>query len=118
MSSMSTFLEARCSRRQFRIASLLLLLGAFGLPLAMTRLGAPHWIGFLLGAPIYILLVVLTYRRLVDAAFSGGWIVLMIFVFNIGPMWNGIHLGNLVSLMPVVLACVAPQRSEIARVAT
>ena len=118
MPFMSKLLEARCSRRQHWIASLLLLLGAFALPLAMGRLGAPHWIGFLLGAPIYILLVVLTYRRLIDAALSGGWIVLMIFVFNIGPMWNGIHLGNLVSLIPVVLACIAPQRSQTGRLAT
>ncbi|MBA2932703.1 hypothetical protein HZF05_01215 [Sphingomonas sp. CGMCC 1.13654] len=100
------------------MASTILLIAAFGLPSLIALLGAPPWMGFLLGAAFYILLILLTYQRLRDAPFSSGWIVLMIFSFNVGPAWNGIQLGFLLNLVPVIVAGIAPAKPEIERLAT
>ncbi|MXO59684.1 hypothetical protein GRI89_09045 [Altererythrobacter salegens] len=62
--------------------------------------------------------IVITYRRLRDAALSGGWIGFMILVFNFGPEWNGFHLGNFINLLPAFLARIAPPNSEANQQAT
>lgn len=106
---MRSTLESFAAPAPYRRASILLLLASFGLPIAIALLGGPDWLGFLTGAPAYLLLIVLTYRRLRDGALSGGWIALMVFAFNFGPSLDGpgpitFYLGNMLNLVPVILA--------------
>jgi uncharacterized membrane protein YhaH (DUF805 family) len=96
---------------RYRIAATALLVASYGMLLVVRLLGAPDWLGAILGLPLYVLLTVITYRRLRDAALSGGWIVLMILAFNVGPSWNGFHLSNLIILVPIILAWIAPANS-------
>jgi len=98
---------------QYRAASVVLLAVAFGLPIGIEGLSWPSWFGFAVGAPAYVALIILTYHRMRDAALSGGWIALMILVFNVGPAWEGpgsvtLHLGNLINVLPVFLGWIVP----------
>lgn len=108
---MGSMLESWSTFTRYRLVSVVLLLAWFGLVLGTPRLDGPDWLGALFGLLLYVLLIVLTYRRLRDAALAGGWITLMIIGFNVGPSWNGFHLGNLINLVPVVLAWVTPPNS-------
>ena len=108
---MALTLQSLADRARYRVASVLLIAVIYGSILTVRLLGAPDWWAALAGLPLYILLIVITYRRLRDAALSGGWIVLMILVFNFGPEWNGFHLSNLINLLPVIPAWVTPTNS-------
>ncbi|MNE72854.1 hypothetical protein D3C80_1688300 [compost metagenome] len=77
------------------------------------RLGVTDWIASITSLPIFIALVVLTFRRLRDAGQSAWWIVLMILVMNFGPEWGGLppplkfHLSHILHLVPVALGWLA-----------
>ncbi|MEG3148481.1 hypothetical protein U1769_01190 [Sphingomonas sp. ZT3P38] len=110
---MRSMLETCAAPAPYRRASILLLLASFGLPIVLAQVGGPYWLGFLLGAPAYVLLTMMTYRRLRDGAFSGAWVGLMIVVLNVGPSWDGpgpliFHLGNVILMIPVLLAWIIP----------
>lgn len=96
---------------RYRIASMALLVATYGSLLMVRLLGGPEWLAAVFGLPLYILLIVITYRRLRDAALSGGWIGFMILTFNFGPSWNGLYLSNLIHLVPVILAWTVPANS-------
>jgi uncharacterized membrane protein YhaH (DUF805 family) len=100
----------------YRFVAGLLLLLALVVPFAIQSVQGPDWLGALIGLPAYITLIVVTYRRLKDAALSGGWIWSMIIVANIGPSWQGpgdteLYLGNLIIFIPLTLAWVTPANS-------
>ena len=101
---MISFVHACSARTPYRLASTVLLLVISAIPPIVAALRGPDWIDGLIGIPLYMLLTVITYFRLRDAALAGAWVVLMIMVFNVGPAWNGYHLGNLINLVPIVLA--------------
>jgi len=101
---MGSFVQSCAARTPYRIVSVILLLAAPGIPATLTALGGPDWIGALIGIALYILLAVITYYRLRDAALAGAWIFLMIISFNVGPAWHGWHIGSLVNLVPILLA--------------
>lgn len=96
---------------RYRVVSTLLIVVVYGLLLTARLTGTPEWLAAIACLPLYTLLIVITYRRLRNAALSGGWIGFMILVFNVGPEWNGFHLGNLINLLPVILAWAAPTNS-------
>lgn len=109
---MGLTLQSLSERSRYRIAAIVLLAAAYGWLLLVRLTGNPDWIGALIGLPLYTFLIYLTYRRLRDAALSGGWIVFMIAAFNFGPDWNGFHLSILINLLPVGLAWIAPSISQ------
>lgn len=98
--------------QNYRWASVALI-GAVNLvPVLMVALGAPDWMALLVALPIYVALVVLTYRRLRNAGLTGWWIVWMILAFNFGPRWEGpapltFYLSHLLHLIPVALGWLA-----------
>ena len=97
----------------YRWAAVLLSLVSIGLPLCISLSGGFDWLAFLSGLPAYIILIILTYHRLSDASLSGGWVILMIMAFNVGPSWDGpgplhLYLSHLVILIPVVLGLITP----------
>ncbi len=104
---MQSLVQSFSKPAPYRIVSIVLLIAAFGIPAITDALGAPDWLGFLLGLPPYVLLIVITHHRLRDAATSSGWIILMILTFNVGPVWQGYHLGVLVNLAPVIFGWIA-----------
>ena len=108
---MSLTLQSLSERSSYRVTSIALLTAAYGWLLLVRLTGYPEWIGVIIGLPLYIFLIVITYRRLRDAALAGGWIILMILVFNFGPEWNGFHVSLLINLLPVALAWIAPSNS-------
>ena len=113
---MATFIHRLSAIQNYRWASVSLIVTMILLPVLMVRLGALEWVASLAGLPVYVALVVLTYRRLTDANLTGWWIVLMILVINIGPQWDGLepltfHVSHLIHLIPVALGWLvrAPQ---------
>ncbi len=107
MDAILDFLDANAVLPRYRLASVALLMAGVGPSLAGRLFGWPDWVG-LLGLPFDVLLVVLTYKRLRDAALAGAWIWLMVFTFNIGPSWQGFHLGNLINFIPMVMGLIVP----------
>ena len=93
---------------RYRWSSIALLVIALGLLVLVDCLGIPHWLGVILSLSLLILLDILTYWRLREAALSGGWIVLAIVSFNVGPAWHGYHVGSLVNFIPMLMAWFAP----------
>lgn len=110
MDAILDFLDANAVLPRYRLVSIALLVAGLGPSLAGRLLGGPDWVG-LLGLPFDVLLVVLTYKRLRDAALAGAWIWLMVFTFNIGPSWQGFHLGNLINFIPMVMGWIVPANS-------
>jgi len=108
---MASTLQSFSELPRYKVASVLLVVVIYGLLLTARLAGAPDWLAAIAFFPLYILLIVITYRRLRNAALSGGWIGFMILVFNVGPEWNGFYLGNLINLLPVILAWAAPADS-------
>lgn len=113
---MATFIHRLSAIQNYRWASVSLIATMILLPVLMVRLGASEWVASLAGLPVYVALVVLTYRRLRDANLTGWWIVLMILVINNGPQWDGLepltfHVSHLIHLIPVALGWLvrAPQ---------
>lgn len=97
----------------YRWASLILLLAVLLIPVAVTALGGPQWLAFLLGLPAFLLLAVVTNGRLRDAGLSGAWVLLLLLIVNVGPVWHGpapldLYLGNLVNLIPIALGWTVP----------
>jgi len=105
---MATFVHRLSAIQNYRWASVALIATMILLPVLMVRLGALEWVAALAGLPVYVALIVLTYRRLRDANLSGWWIVLMILVIDVGPYWEGLepltfHVSHLIHLIPVAL---------------
>jgi uncharacterized membrane protein YhaH (DUF805 family) len=105
---MRNFLKSYARLRPYRLASLtLVVLLALDLS-AVETLGGPEWLAFLLGLPIYIALVGITYHRLRDAHLSANWLILMIISPTFGPKWEGsgwlvLYASNLLLLVPIAL---------------
>ena len=108
---MAVTLQKLSELPRYRVASLLLIVAVYGLLLTARFTGSPEWLAAIACLPLYTLLIVITYRRLRNAALSGGWIGFMILIFNLGPEWNGFYLGNLINLLPVILAWAVPTNS-------
>lgn len=105
---MTSFSHRLSEIQNYRWASAALIVAMILLPVLMVRLGALEWVATLATLPIFLTLVVLTYRRLRNAHLTGWWIVLMILVLNFGPSWEGLepltlHLSHLIHLIPVAL---------------
>ena len=117
MRAMPRIVERLYQRGAYIGASLVLLAAAaLVLPCAVVAVGGPVWLGFLLGIALLILLTIVTYGRLRNAALSGSWVVLMLIVFEVGPSWVGppplvLHLSDLVYLIPVIMGWAAPGRA-------
>ena len=100
----------------YRQASAALILLFLVLTIGVVQLGGPGWLGGLLGLPVYLFLVVLTYRRLKELGHAGGWIVLMVMALNFGPKWEGpepvvFYLSHLLHLVPVAIGWL-PNRQK------
>jgi uncharacterized membrane protein YhaH (DUF805 family) len=94
--------------QNYRWASVALIGAVILVPVLAVALGASDWIAVLVALPIYVALVVLTYRRLRNAGLTGWWIVWMILALNFGPRWDGpapltFYLSHLLHLIPVAL---------------
>jgi uncharacterized membrane protein YhaH (DUF805 family) len=97
----------------YRSAATTLLVAGLGLPICIALLGGPDLLGVVVGISALLCLTVVTYRRLRDAALSGGWIALFLLSINIGPSWDApgpihFYLFNLVALVPILMAWFAP----------
>jgi uncharacterized membrane protein YhaH (DUF805 family) len=115
---MATFFHRLSAIQNYRWASVALIAAMILLPVLMMRLGALEWVASLAGLPVYVALVVLTYRRLRDANLSGWWIVLMILVVNLGPRGDGLepitfYVSHLIYLIPVALGWLAPAPGNV-----
>eukprot|EP01035_Chromulina_nebulosa_P002313 gene2313-3122_t len=109
---------AQCAERApYRRASVMLLVMALALPIALDIWYAPDWLSvlvvFSICLPAYILLCTLTYRRLRNAWLAGGWVWLMIIVTHVGPAWHvsphhDFRLGDAIGLIPILLAWCMP----------
>jgi hypothetical protein len=123
---MRDLLKRHSSRRDYRLASVLLTIASIAIPLstALISTGTPNmdlWgmLAFLLGLPFYVGLVVLTYYRFQRAAVSSAWLVFMVFLFHVGPRWVpagalDFHPSGLIALLPVVIGWLAPDTNELA----
>ena len=105
---MATFFHRLSTIQNYRWASVALIAVMIVIPVLLLRLGASEWVASLASLPIYVALVVLTFRRLRNANLTGWWIVLMILVLNFGPQWDGLepltfYLSHLLHLIPVAL---------------
>ena len=84
-------------------------------PMAALAIEAPQWAAVLIfGLPVYITLIVTTWRRLRAVKLSDGWIALMLVVIHIGPYWEGpwesrFYLTDLIGLIPVALGWLHPR---------
>lgn len=78
-------------------------------PMVALSIGAPRWAAVLFfGLPIYITLIVTTWRRLRTVGRSQGWIALMLVVIHIGPYFEGpweskFYFTDLIALIPIAL---------------
>lgn len=61
---------------------------------------------------IYLIAVVATFHELRERGRSGWWIFLMITKINIGPLWLGLSLGAVVTLLRVFLAMSSAPRLD------
>lgn len=116
---MATFFHRLSAIQNYRWASVALITAMILLPVLMMRLGALEWVASLAALPVYVALVVLTYRRLRDANLSGWWIVLMILVVNLGPRWDGLepltfYLSHILHLVPVALGWLVRAPGNVA----
>jgi uncharacterized membrane protein YhaH (DUF805 family) len=59
--------------------------------------------------PLYLLAVVVTFRRLEAIGKSGWWILLMVTSFRVGPEVLGFTVGSVMNLVPVLLAWREPK---------
>ena len=108
---MREFLKRYSRPSAYRLASLTLVLLLVSLPIGIAGLGGPEWLAALICLPIFVVLVILTYGRLLDAHLSAGWLALMVLGLNFGPAWQGpawlvFHASHLIYLIPVVLGCL------------
>ena len=93
---------------KYRLALALLVFAMFAVVTLPPMIGFPKLISGLAGLYLYIILIVVTYRRLRDAALSGNWIAPMILVFQFGPEWNDLYLSSLINLLPVAAGWIVP----------
>ena len=120
---MRDLLKRHSGRSEFRAASAVLIILSLVVPLSVVTLGAWAWLAFMLGLPVYAMLIWLTYYRLQDASLSSGWIVLMLMVFHFGPKWGApepfqLYLSELLNYVPVIIGWIAPShRAELAAAA-
>jgi hypothetical protein len=74
--------------------------------------GAPAWLCLTVVWILGVVLTIMTYYRLRDAALSSGWLLLMI--LQIGPAWHmseniTFNVGSFfVGFIPVLMGCFVP----------
>ena len=94
--------------------STLLIVTVLTVPMTLALMDAPEWLGIALSFPFALFLVVLSHFRMIDAGISPGWVLLMVFVINIGPSVDlpgiTLYLSNLVHLVPVAIGWIIPTR--------
>jgi len=110
---MANGLEHYAARGAYRTASMALLAIMYLPPVLAVRLGLPASPTMLIGFPAFILLAMVTHKRLRRAGLSGNWVVLMLVHITLGPVWTGlppltIDLGALVFLLPVIMGWSIP----------
>ncbi len=117
---MRNVLKRYSSRRDYRLASVLLTVASVVIPLSTALVPAGtafmnlrEVLAFLLGLLFYVGLVVLTYYRFQRAAVSSAWLIFMVLSFHVGPRWAlagslSFHPGGLIALVPVVIGWLAP----------
>jgi len=103
-------------RPLYRLVSIPLALASILVPLGVVVTGGWGWLAVVLGLPLYVTLVLLTYYRLREADLSSGWLILMILSFHIGPTWElpgglTFYPTGLIAMIPVVLAWFVPSRA-------
>ncbi|WP_156313597.1 hypothetical protein [Erythrobacter sp. SG61-1L] len=102
-------------RSRYRIGSAALV-AIICVALASVNIGIPAWLIFLVAVAAEIALTIMTYHRLRDANLSTAWLLLMILQFGIGPTWHlSDHVtfnigGSIISLVPVILGWIVPER--------
>ena len=109
---MGDFLERNSERRKYRLTSAILI-AVYAMAIFVISATRPSWGAALLavaiGASAYLLLGIVTYYRLQDAAFSRWWLLPMIIIIHVGPRW---HLGSwswgTASFSPSGVLCFAP----------
>ncbi|MXO49219.1 hypothetical protein GRI69_13245 [Erythrobacter vulgaris] len=113
---MLKWIKTFAARRTYRYVSTFLTLALLALPITFALMDAPKWLGFVLALPFAIFLIIVSHFRMIDAAMSPGWVVLMILVMNFGPSVElpgiTLYLSHLVHLVPVAIGWIAPARSE------
>ena len=108
---MALTLQSFDGREHYRRGSVVLIVIIYGVLLTVRLTGMPEWMAALVCLPLYVILIAMTYRRLRDAALSGGWIVFMIFALQFGPDWKGFYLSSLLNFVPVFLGWCAPSNA-------
>jgi uncharacterized membrane protein YhaH (DUF805 family) len=113
---MLSILQSYSGRREYRLASILLLAGGILMPVLLAKLLGWEFLAFAVGLPFYAALVLLTYYRLRNASLSSAWLGLMIVVFHVGPKWEmgsiDLYPTGLISLVPVVMGWLARESGE------
>jgi uncharacterized membrane protein YhaH (DUF805 family) len=109
---MRDFFNRNSERREYRLASTILIAGA-ALPMLVTRMielsSGVAVLAFAIAALSYLLLTILTYYRLRNASLSGWWLLPMIIVFHFGPRWQlGSWSWGSSSFSPSGLVCFVP----------
>ena len=121
---MRNLLKRYSARRDYRVVSSVLTGASVLIPLSVALIPANTadidlWglLAFVLSLPFYVGLVVLTYYRFQRAAISSAWLILMVFVFHVGPQWElagalAFHLSGFIAFVPVIIGLIAPDRDE------
>ncbi|SRR5260221_8577291 len=123
MKPVRNFFERRSRRNEYRRASVTLIGVVIILILFLFNIEPTKAdVGFVLAIELstYLALVILTYFRLRDASMSVWWLILMIVVFPIGPIWvvrtwdwGGIAIApsGLIPLIPVLIGWFAKKKT-------
>jgi hypothetical protein len=81
------------------------------IPLVLAEYLGWKFLGFAVGLPFYVVLVLLTYYRLKNASLSSWWLLPMIAAVRVGPKWEvwsiDLYLTGLISYLPVILGWLA-----------
>lgn len=122
---MAMDLNRLADRQTYRVASVTLWLAAAGPALIADGLHFPYWsvvLAVIWGSGLWIILTIITYKRLKDAGLWGGLVILMIMNINFGPVFyqsahDGVStkftLGGLIGLVPIVIGWFWHRRDEI-----
>jgi uncharacterized membrane protein YhaH (DUF805 family) len=116
---MRGFIEQYSTRREYRFASAVLIVGCVAPMLLLLAIAETRgWAGaaFAVSLLFYLALFALTYFRLRNVHISTWWVLLMLVVFPFGPQWKvaawewgslSITPSGLIPLAPVVVGWFA-----------
>ena len=108
-------LNRYADRDKYRLASVALWVAAICPAMIVDALHFPTWVIYVFiawGVGPFVLLTIITYKRLKDAGLWGGLIVLMILRINFGPVfYQSIHdgititftLGSILGTVPMAI---------------